>query len=80
MNFGTDPQAPTPEPEAHRIVGAFLDAGHNLIDTADTYRGGSSEEIVGRAIASRRADVVLATKGRHRRVPGPTAEACRGSI
>jgi aryl-alcohol dehydrogenase-like predicted oxidoreductase len=49
MNFGTDPRAPTPEAEAHRIIGAFLDAGHNLIDTADTYRGGASEELVGRA-------------------------------
>ncbi|MBM0278296.1 aldo/keto reductase [Micromonospora tarensis] len=63
MNFGTDPQAPTPEPEAHRIIDTFLDAGHNLIDTADTYRGGTSEEVIGRAIARRRADVVLATKG-----------------
>jgi aryl-alcohol dehydrogenase-like predicted oxidoreductase len=71
MNFGTDPQAPTPEAEAHRIVDAFLDAGHNLIDTADTYRGGSSEEIVGRAIASRRADVVLATKGAAPQGTGP---------
>ncbi|BCJ39361.1 aldo/keto reductase [Actinoplanes ianthinogenes] len=71
MNFGTDPQAPTPEPEARRIVGAFLDAGHNLIDTADTYRGGTSEEIVGRAVAHRRADVVLATKGAAPQGDGP---------
>ncbi|MEU8181147.1 aldo/keto reductase [Micromonospora sp. NPDC049044] len=62
MNFGSDPQAPTPEPEARRIIDAFLDTGHNFIDTADTYRGGTSEEVVGRAIAHRRADVVLATK------------------
>ena len=71
MNFGTDPQAPTPETEAHRIIDAFLDAGHNLIDTADTYRGGTSEELVGRAIASRRADVVLATKGAAPQGTGP---------
>lgn len=71
MNFGLDPQAPTPEPEAHRIVGAFLDAGHNLIDTADVYRGGASEEIVGRAIAHRRDEVVLATKAGGPRGPGP---------
>ncbi|MDG4800899.1 aldo/keto reductase [Micromonospora sp. WMMD980] len=62
MNFGSDPQAPTPEAEARRVVDAFLDAGHNFIDTADTYRGGTSEEIVGRAIAHHRAEVVLATK------------------
>src|SRR5690348_2175378 len=63
MNFGTDPHAPTPEPEARAVIDAYLDAGHNLIDTADTYRGGTSEQIVGRAIAARRADVILATKG-----------------
>jgi aryl-alcohol dehydrogenase-like predicted oxidoreductase len=71
MNFGTDRQAPTPEPEARRIVGAFLDAGHNFIDTADVYRGGTSEEIVGRAIAHRRAEVVLATKAAAPQGTGP---------
>ncbi|MFI1990253.1 aldo/keto reductase [Actinoplanes sp. NPDC020271] len=71
MNFGLDPQAPTPEAEARRIVGAFLDAGLNLIDTADVYRGGTSEEIVGRAIAHRRDEVVLATKAGGPRGTGP---------
>src|SRR5690242_14094321 len=71
MNFGADPRAPTPEPEARRIIHAFLDAGHNLIDTADTYRGGTSEEIVGRAIAARRDEVVLATKGAAPQGSGP---------
>ncbi|MFC4584466.1 aldo/keto reductase [Sphaerisporangium corydalis] len=71
MNFGSDPQAPTPEPEARRIIDAFLDAGHNFIDTADTYRGGTSEEVVGRAIAHRRAEVVLATKGAAPQGDGP---------
>ena len=36
--------------------------GINLIDTADMYSGGESEEMVGKAIAGRRDDVVLATK------------------
>jgi aryl-alcohol dehydrogenase-like predicted oxidoreductase len=71
MNFGTDPDAPCDEAEARRVVDAFLDAGHNLIDTADTYRGGTSEEIVGRAIATRREEVVLATKGFAPSGPGP---------
>lgn len=71
MNFGSDPKAPTPEPEARRIIDAFLDAGHNFIDTADTYRGGTSEEVVGRAIAHRRAEVVLATKGAAPQGDGP---------
>ncbi|MEV1320560.1 aldo/keto reductase [Micromonospora arborensis] len=71
MNFGTDPQAPTPDTEARRIIGEFLDAGHNFIDTADTYRGGTSEEVVGHAIAHRRAEVVLATKGAAPQGAGP---------
>jgi aryl-alcohol dehydrogenase-like predicted oxidoreductase len=50
------------EPEAARIIGTFLDAGQNFIDTADNYNGGTSEEIVGRAVRGRRDEVVLATK------------------
>ncbi|MEU7589863.1 aldo/keto reductase [Micromonospora sp. NPDC049230] len=71
MNFGTDPQAPTPATEARRVIGEFLDAGHNFIDTADTYRGGTSEEVVGQAIAHRRSEVVLATKGAAPQGAGP---------
>jgi aryl-alcohol dehydrogenase-like predicted oxidoreductase len=44
------------------VVHAALDAGINFIDTADVYSAGESEEIVGRAIAGRRDEVVLATK------------------
>src|SRR5262245_16791880 len=55
---------PTPEAEAIRIVERALDAGINLIDTADSYSGGESERVVGRALAGsgRRDQVVLATK------------------
>jgi aryl-alcohol dehydrogenase-like predicted oxidoreductase len=44
------------------IVRTAIDAGINFIDTADVYSAGESEEIVGRAIAGRRDEVVLATK------------------
>ncbi|CAL9396010.1 aldo/keto reductase [Streptomyces sp. NPDC090994] len=44
------------------IIRTALDAGVNLIDTADVYSDGESERIVGKAIAGRRDDVVLATK------------------
>src|ERR1035441_4547031 len=44
MNFGTS-GAPCDEPEARRIVDAFLDAGNNFIDPANVYTGGQSEEI-----------------------------------
>lgn len=50
------------EGECVRIIHESLDAGVNLIDTADVYGGGRSEEIVGRALKSRRDEVVLATK------------------
>jgi aryl-alcohol dehydrogenase-like predicted oxidoreductase len=45
-----------------RIIHRALDAGINFIDTADVYSRGESEEIVGRALADRRDQVVLATK------------------
>jgi aryl-alcohol dehydrogenase-like predicted oxidoreductase len=45
-----------------RIIGKALDAGINVIDTADAYSHGESEEIVGKALKGRRDDVVLATK------------------
>ena len=44
------------------IIHAGMDAGINFIDTADVYSAGESEEIVGKAIAGRRDEVVLATK------------------
>ena len=45
-----------------RVIHAALDAGVNFIDTADVYSAGESEEIVGKALAGRREQVVLATK------------------
>jgi aryl-alcohol dehydrogenase-like predicted oxidoreductase len=45
-----------------RIIRKALGAGLNLIDTADVYSLGESEEIVGKALKGRRDDVVLATK------------------
>ncbi len=44
------------------VIHRALDAGVTFIDTADVYSLGQSEEIVGRAIAGRRDDIVLATK------------------
>jgi aryl-alcohol dehydrogenase-like predicted oxidoreductase len=45
-----------------RVIHAALDAGINLVDTADVYSAGESEEIVGKALKDRREHVVLATK------------------
>ncbi|MUL41448.1 aldo/keto reductase [Streptomonospora sp. PA3] len=47
-----------------KIIHKALDAGINVVDTADIYSGGESEQIVGKALQGRRDDVVLATKAR----------------
>jgi aryl-alcohol dehydrogenase-like predicted oxidoreductase len=44
------------------VVDAAIDAGVTLFDTADAYSAGRSEEYLGRALGSRRGDVVVATK------------------
>lgn len=64
MYFGSE----TPEQEAFAILDTFVEAGGNLVDTANVYVGGESEAIIGRWYAARPKDVtdrvVLATKGR----------------
>ncbi|TDE28644.1 aldo/keto reductase [Nonomuraea mesophila] len=55
------PSVGNPDPDdTARIIHKALDAGINVIDTADAY--GGSEEVVGKALKGRRDDVVLATK------------------
>jgi len=66
MTFGQE----TDEAGSHEQLDAFVAAGGTLVDTADVYSSGTSEEIIGRWFASRPSDVtqavVLATKGRFR--------------
>jgi aryl-alcohol dehydrogenase-like predicted oxidoreductase len=57
--------------EATRLVSICLEAGVNLFDTADVYSDGASEEILGKAIAGRRQDVLVSTKATFRVGPGP---------
>lgn len=57
--------------EADRLVHRSIDAGVNFVDTANVYSTGESEEILGRALAGKRHDVVVATKVRGRMGPGP---------
>lgn len=69
FNFGRA----TPEDEAARILHAALDAGVNLVDSADSYHEGQSERVIGRALArsGRRHEVILATKVHYPTGPGP---------
>lgn len=60
MNFGA--RATADHDEAVRIIHRALDAGINIIDTADAYSQGESEVIVGKALRGRRDDVIVATK------------------
>jgi aryl-alcohol dehydrogenase-like predicted oxidoreductase len=57
--------------EAERLVLGALDAGVNLIDTADVYAAGESESELGRILGGRRDQVLLATKAMARSGPGP---------
>jgi aryl-alcohol dehydrogenase-like predicted oxidoreductase len=57
--------------EARRQVDMCLEAGVNLIDTADVYSAGLAEEIVGKVLQGRRHDVLLATKVRMPMGDGP---------
>jgi len=53
------------------LVHRAIDAGVNFIDTANVYSAGESETMLGKALGSRRSDVVLATKVRGRMGKGP---------
>src|SRR5215213_7108278 len=74
MTFGQE----TDETGSHAQLDAFVEAGGNLVDTADVYGAGASEQIIGQWFANRPAEVtetiVLATKGRF-----PTDDSPNGS-
>jgi aryl-alcohol dehydrogenase-like predicted oxidoreductase len=57
--------------QVNGIVHRAIDAGVNFIDTADVYSSGESEALLGRSLAGRREQVVLATKVRGRMGKGP---------
>ena len=70
--------------EAVKAIHRALDRGVNCVDTAPAYGGGHSEEVVGRALAGRRQDVVLVTKCGVKAPPpgqlGPLRDSSRANI
>jgi 1-deoxyxylulose-5-phosphate synthase len=80
MTFG-QPGWGCDESEAAKIMGAFLDAGGNFVDTADSYSGGRSEEILGRLVRAHRSEVVIASKVGNATGTGPNGRGLsRGHI
>jgi aryl-alcohol dehydrogenase-like predicted oxidoreductase len=57
--------------EARRLVDICLEAGINLFDTADVYSNGLSEEILGKAVAGKRHDLLISSKTTFRLGAGP---------
>ncbi|MGD0957261.1 MAG: aldo/keto reductase [Candidatus Acidiferrales bacterium] len=64
QSYGTPDDA-----ESTATIHHAIDRGVTLIDTADMYGGGANEELVGRAIAKRRNEIILATKFGNMRQP-----------
>jgi aryl-alcohol dehydrogenase-like predicted oxidoreductase len=93
MSFGdAGPGAPvgmTDATGAARQIDICLEAGVNLIDTADAYAAGVSEEILGKVLRGKRDRILLATKARFPTGDGPNdaglsrhhlIEACEASL
>lgn len=62
------------EKESVPVIEKAIDSGINFIDTADIYGGGTSEEIVGRAVKSKREQLIIATKFKIRTEQGPNGQ------
>ena len=72
MNFG-NPRWGCDEDTSRDILHHFAERGGNFLDTANTYAGGRSEEILGRWLEGRRDSMILATKGFFPMEQGPNA-------
>jgi len=92
LALGTDNFAnPTPEDVSMAIIERAVEAGLNLIDTSDSYAGGESERIIGKALkaSSLRDRVIVSTKVHYPTGPGPNdhgnsrlhlMQACEASL
>lgn len=86
MSFGIPTQGypdwSLPEEESRKIIKHALDIGINFFDTANIYSGGSSEEILGRALKdfAKREDVIIATKVYNTNHKGPNSKGLSRKI
>lgn len=85
MTFGTDNWG-CGEKESHAILRAYVDAGGNLIDCADVYAAGRSEEIIGsflpqvnrdELVIASKCDFPMGQKPNQSGIRHPHGEACR---
>ncbi len=72
MMFG----GPTCAAESDRIIRAAHDRGINFFDTANVYRQGNAERLLGQSVKPFRDRILIATKGGRRVGEGPNAEGC----
>lgn len=71
----------TDQTRAEAAVHGAIDAGVNLFDTAEGYGDGESERALGRALGSRRKDVLVASKVSEKHLePTDLRRACEGSL
>jgi len=87
LSFGAwqigDPEywGPQAQANAAQTVNAAIDAGVNLFDTAELYGRGVSEQQLGRALGTRRKDVLIATKARYQYcAPDKLRRSCEASL
>ncbi len=75
--------------DANTLIKTALDGGINFFDTADVYSEGLAEEMLGKALGSKRKEIILATKVRGRTGSGPNdvglsrhhiVEGCNASL
>jgi aryl-alcohol dehydrogenase-like predicted oxidoreductase len=60
-----------PQHDVDTLVGDSIDAGINFFDTANVYSAGESETMLGKALGSKRKDIVVASKVFGRMGKGP---------
>jgi len=83
MTAGRDPgtYGPTDDRDTIAAINAYLDAGVNFLDTSESYSDGESETILGRALGSRRKQLILSTKvSLGHLAPAELKRACEGSL